>query len=129
MNWSEAQLAEYQARHRQRPAPLDDDEVPDEGLESKLQAKCLEYCKDHGFPVFHDRSRKKNTAGWPDMFIFVENGVVLVELKSADGRLRKEQKGLRQVLSWLGHPVHVCRSYVGFMRIMEEHGSHQSDVA
>lgn len=118
MNWSEAELAEWQAKQNKSPAPLDDDETPDQGLESKLQANCMKYCRDHGFPVFHDRSKKKNQPGWPDLFVFAENRVVMVELKAADGKLRKEQKHLRQVLSWLGHPVHVCRSYVGFVRVM-----------
>ena len=78
----------------------------------------MKYCRDHGLPVFHDRSRRQNQPGWPDLFVFAENRVVMVELKAADGKLRKEQKHLRQVLSWLGHTVHVCRSYAGFVRIM-----------
>ncbi len=123
MNWTEAQLAEYRAKQKQRPAPLDDDGKPDEGRESKLQAKCMKYCRDHGFPVFHDRSRRVNSPGFPDLFIFAENRVVLVELKAADGKLRKEQKHLRQVLSWLGHTVHICRSYAGFVRVMVGEGN------
>ena len=73
----------------------------------------------HGFPVFHDWSKKKNQPGWPDLFIFTENRVVLVELKAADGKLRKEQRDLKQNLSWLGHTVYVVRSYAGFIRVME----------
>lgn len=118
MRWTEDQLNEYRAKLK-KPGPMAD-ETPDDGLESKLQSKCMKYCKDCGYPVFHDRSRKKNEPGWPDLFIFMENKVKLVELKSACGKLRKEQEALRRNLMWLGHTVHVCKSYAGFIRIMEE---------
>jgi len=58
-------------------------------------------------------------AGFPDLFVFADHRVVLVELKAANGKLRKEQQELRRVLSWLGHTVHVCRSYAGFVRIIQ----------
>lgn len=119
VRWKEEQFKEYMTkRNALRDDPLE--EKPDPGMESELQTKCLRYCKEHGFPVFHDYSRKKNPAGWADLFIFAENRVVLVELKSASGKLRKEQQELRRVLAWLGHKVHVVRSYVGFVRVMME---------
>jgi hypothetical protein len=118
MNWTEDQLKEYWARIG-RIDKLGDLGTPDPGPESKLQAKCLQFCKEHGYPVFHDWSRKRNMAGWPDLTIYMKNRVALVELKAAGGRLSSEQKRLRQKLLWLGHPYHVVRSYVGFLRAIK----------
>jgi len=117
--WSEDQLSEYMCKAK-RENIFRDDEPPDPGPESKLQFKCMRFCRERGFPVFHDHSKKRNQPGWPDMIIFTKNRVVLVELKSATGKLRKDQVDLKRVLTWLGHTVHVCRSYAGFIRIMEE---------
>jgi hypothetical protein len=119
MRWTKEQLEEYKAR-MEKVSTLDIDETPDVGRESKLQAKCIRYCKERGFPVFHDYSRKRNQPGWPDLFVFVDNHVTMVELKASTGTLRKEQRELRRVLGWLGHPVHVVRSYAGFVRVMLE---------
>ena len=94
---------------------------PDPGPESELQKKCLNYCREHGFPVFHDYSREINNPGWPDLFVFADKGrVVLVELKSGKAKLRKEQDQLRRVLNWLGHTVHIVRSYRGFLKAVME---------
>jgi hypothetical protein len=116
MRFSQEQYEEYMSRVR--PQQPDAPEVPDPGPEALLQAKCMKYCREHGYPFFHDRSRGCNNAGFPDLFIFLENRVVLIELKAANGKLRKKQQDLRRTLSWLGHTVHVCRSYSGFIKII-----------
>jgi len=116
MRWSQSDLDEFRARST--PGPQGG-ETPDAGPEAKLQSKCLKYCKERGFPTFHDWSWGRNAAGWPDLFVFAKDRVVLVELKTARGKLRKEQAALKQTLEWLGHAVHVCKSYAGFIRIME----------
>ena len=124
MAFSEAWYDDYMEQYRQamevEPYPDDDPEVPDTGPEKALQAKCFHYLQDHGYPVYHDWSRKKNKAGWPDLFCFLPGGrVELIELKAAGGKLRKEQQNLKRELMYLGHRVHTVKSYKRFIQIME----------
>jgi len=115
VRWTEDQLVEYRAKNA--PLYAESPDTPDPGLESGLQQKVLEYCKEHGWPCFHDRSRKKNEPGWADNFIFLPKRlVVLIELKSETGTLRKEQKEKRLTLEFLGHHVYQARS---FRRVVE----------
>jgi len=94
-------------------------EIPDEGPEKRLQAKCLQYCQDQGYKAWHDWSRKKNKAGFPDLMIFMPEGRVrLVELKSAGRKLRKEQQEVSRHLLFLGHRVYVVRSFKRFLEVM-----------
>ena len=116
MRWNPDQLAEYMTQRQQRVGDHD----PDAGKEAKLQAKCLKYCREHGYPVFHDWSKKRNQPGWPDLFCFLPEGrVILIELKAAGGKLRKEQQALKINLSYLGHGIHVVKSYKRFLEIMK----------
>ena len=95
-------------------------DTPDKGSESELQKKCIQYCKHQGWPVFHDRSRHVNEPGWPDLTVYLPNGkTVLVELKAKAGKLRKEQKELKLRLHFLGHTVHVVKSFKKFVSILE----------
>ena len=97
-------------------------EVADKGRESKLQAKIIKWALDKGIPVFHDRSRKKNVPGWPDLTICLPEGIVLfLELKSAKGVMRPEQKHIRQQMVFLGHHHFVVKSYKGFLSIIKDH--------
>jgi len=92
--------------------------TPDEGPESKLQAKIMAWAKQKGYPIFHDRSRRKNERGWPDVFLYLPDGRhILIELKSAKGQLRPEQVKLRQQLEFLGHEYYKVRSYKQFLQI------------
>lgn len=115
--------AEYKNWELERARRVFVDEVnqtPDEGPESQLQKKIMEHCRKHGWPVFHDRSRRRNQPGWPDLFMFLpEGGVVLMELKAGNKKLRKEQKELRRVLNWLGHNVYIVRSFKRFLEVVE----------
>lgn len=96
-------------------------EIPDVGPERRLQAKCLQYCQDKTYKVWHDWSRKKNQPGWPDLMIFMPEGRVrLVELKSAGRKLRKEQQEVSRHLLFLGHRVHIVRSFKRFLEVMEK---------
>ena len=124
MAYSEGWLDDYMESFRQakeaEPFPEDDPEVPDTGPEKALQAKCLHYCQDHGYPVYHDWSRKRNQRGWMDLFIFLPEGrVELIELKGASGKLRTEQQQLHRNLMFLGHRVHVVKSFKRFLEIMK----------
>ena len=118
MRWTEKQLDEYIAELQQTRIKPDSDE-PDPGPESKLQAKCLVYCKERGYPVWHDWSRKKNQPGFPDLIIFLPEGrVTLIELKAGTAKLRMEQEALHRQMLYLGHEIHVVRSFGKFLEIL-----------
>ncbi len=127
--WTEEQLAAYRERIAKAP-PLSFNvdnshctisvvEDPDPDPESNLQEKIEKYCREHGFPFFHDRSRKKNAPGFPDLVIALKGGRTLwLELKSKGGVMSKEQKEWRLQLLALGHEHHIVKSYRGFMQII-----------
>jgi len=117
MRWTKDDLTMYLAQRQKQVAVKDD---PDQGPEKVIQVKCQKYCKTNGWPCFHDYSKKSNTPGWPDMMIFMDNGrVELIELKAAGGELRTEQQALHRQLMFLGHKVHVVKSYKRFIQIMK----------
>ena len=130
MRWTEQEWEDYADGLRQARIRKDDDpEVPDAGPENKLLAKCLKYCKEHGYLAFHDYSKKSNQRGWPDLFIFMpEKKLVLVELKSASGRLGTEQRELKRHLMYLRFEVHVVKSYKRFVEIMKGGNEHGMDA-
>lgn len=122
--WTEDQLDEYMAK-RDRISPLPsrkDLDEPDEGPESKLQAKIVKWCKDWGRPCQSNRqtarARTILTPGWPDITIIQSNSKVLfLELKSAKGRISPEQCQIKLMFMALGHEVHEVRSYKQFLTI------------
>jgi len=119
MNWTKKDIDELRGR-RAAWKDADAEDTPDPGLESGLQQKVLDYCKENGWPCFHDRSRKKNEPGWPDNFIFLPGGkIVLIELKSESGTFRKEQKEKRLILEYLGHHVFQARSFKRVVEIIQ----------
>ena len=119
--WTKEQYADYMAEHRAKFAPQSKviSGKADDGLESNLLRKALNWASEKGFPCWHDRSRGKNQAGWPDLILIMPKGrVVFVELKAAGGKLRKEQQALKRQFEFLGHYIHVCKSYKRFLEIM-----------
>lgn len=129
LRWSSEQFDEYQARRKQdgyvalsgHSGAISNKGVskPDHGREIDLQAKIERYCRDRGFYFFHDRSRKDNARGMPDLVIALRAGRVLwLELKSARGRLRPEQKQVRLMLLQLGQEWHEIRSYKQFLEVV-----------
>ena len=118
MRWSQQQLEEYQARQLKPGSPIVI--TPDEGPESKLQAKIEKYCRDAGFYYFHDYSRNVNKPGHPDLVIALYNGnTIWVELKKAKGRMSEDQKKVFQRLLYLGHDYYIITSFKQFIRIVE----------
>lgn len=118
--WTPEQLAEYMAEFNAKMAPqstIIKSDIPDPGSESKLQSKILKWAKEHGFPCWHDRSRGKNQAGWPDVILIMPSKVVFIELKAAGGKLRKEQNQLKLQFEYLGHRIHICKSFKRFLEI------------
>ena len=124
-HWTQDQYEAYIASNRAIVKEIVDPgpETPDEGPESRLQAKCIAYCKGKGWLVWHDYSRGKNEAGWPDLSIYLPGGRhILIELKAGEKGLRKEQQDLKKHLGYHGHKVHEVRSYVKFLEVVRGEG-------
>ena len=113
-------LAQKQTWNRgwKRIVPKGKDE-PDPGPESALQKKCEDWLTARGWGYFHDRSRKKNKSGLPDLIIWApECKTLQVELKAKGGRLLEEQVRFRQNIGRNGHVVHEVRSFKRFLEIV-----------
>ena len=128
-HWSEEQLDAYLTRLRGAPPGASsllrpaECETPDEGPESRLQAKIVAWCKEWGRPCLSFRQSRQArgflTPGWPDVTIVMPGGRTLfLELKAKGGRLSEEQKILRLQLMALGHQWHEIRSYRRFLEVV-----------
>lgn len=97
------------------------DEVPDPGPESDLQRKAQEWMDNKGFPWIHDRSRGKNRPGQIlDLYCFLPKGrVEIFEFKVKGNTLSDEQEKTYKNLIRNGHRVHECRSFKGFLGIVD----------
>jgi len=119
IRWTQEKLAEYLNNFGKPDIDYGINDTPDKGRESKLQKRCEDFCRRNGYPYFHDRSRKKNKAGWPDLTICLPKGrTIFVELKSEKGELRKEQKKTQQMMIFLGHEFYKVQSYKKFVEII-----------
>ena len=121
MSWTKEELQAYEVKRSKWGKDLvqECEDIPDPGPESDLQSKIFDWCRQRGYPCFHDYSRKKNMAGWPDLTIVMEGPRVLfVELKAEKGPLRKAQRDLKQVFAWLKHDYHVVRSFKRFLEVV-----------
>ena len=121
MRWSQEQFEDYLVRRRkwQPDGLVPGKHEPDPGKEARLQRKCERWLKDHGYPYFHDRSRKENKAGLPDLICFLPEGrTVIIELKAKGGRLSPEQVHTLRMLKYLKHEVYEIRSFKKFLEVM-----------
>jgi hypothetical protein len=126
MNWTEEELIAYQERQSRHKGgiPIDVNNIvpeiePDPGPEHNLQDRIEGYCRDHAIPFFHDRSRRMNTPGFPDLIIALPGGKTLwLELKSKTGRLDPDQKKWRLMLLRLNHEWYQVKSFRSFLRIV-----------
>jgi len=90
-----------------------------EEFESKLQAKCTKWLREHGIRYIHVYG-KKNRAGILDLYCFMPNAHVIVfELKSDTGRMSDEQKEWVSYLNYHGYEVHPnIRTFKKFLEII-----------
>lgn len=115
--WTIEQLNAYEARNApKQTAPADACDC-----EADLHTRILYECIGRGWLAFHGSMahRTFRTGGEPDFVILTDSGVLLVECKSATGKLSPEQM---QVAAWakrLGHTVHVVRSFTQFLTLCD----------
>ena len=119
MSWTIEQYEEWQATQNARESTFTTEDIPDIGKEAKLLRKIAKWARERGFPCWHDRSRGKNLAGWPDLTICLPGGIVLfIELKSAKGVLRSEQIQLKLQMDYLKQRYYVVKSFKRFLEIV-----------
>lgn len=66
--------------------------TPSAMSEAQFQQRILDYCELRGLLVFHDNDSRRNRAGYPDLTIVGDRGVIFAELKTDTGRLRPDQE-------------------------------------
>lgn len=124
--WTEAQYQDWKGR---REVALyrnlgEVDDTPDEGKESRLAGKISKWARIHGYPILNFRQSKKAAGfipiGWPDVCIVLPGRVIFLELKSASGRVRKQQQAVAIQFAHLGNQIHVVKSYRRFLEIVNE---------
>lgn len=113
-NWSERDVALFNAKGKGQPTP------PSSGVEkeSELHAEILAYCKSKGWIAFHGSMAHSTfrTEGEPDFVILTDGGrVLMVEAKTAKGKLSPAQQAIHAWASKLGHKIEVCRSLKDFI--------------
>ena len=106
-----AEEAKNGVREAKEPPIFEATEDP----ESDLQEAVEDWLKEQHYYFFHDRSKKANVPGFPDLIVALPRGnVIFLELKNKTGRLTACQKKVMLHLSSLGHRYLVIRSLEQF---------------
>ncbi len=108
----------------ERNASKDENDSPDPGPESVLQAKIVAHAKSKGWPCLSFRQSKKARGylepGWPDLTLCLPNGrVIFIELKGGKGVLKDKQRLMLAMMKILGHEVCIIKSFKRFLEIVE----------
>jgi hypothetical protein len=116
-NWTEADVARFNARGQPLPKPGDDAEL----VEADLHAKIFNECRRRGWIAFHGSmaDRTCRTLGEPDFVILREAGeLLMVECKSKSGKLSLEQHAMIAHAEKLGHKINVVWSFAEFLNLI-----------
>lgn len=90
--------------------------------ESGLHEQIRQECVKNGWLAFHGSMahRTYRTLGEPDWIILMPEGrLLMVECKTAKGKLTVDQAGVRLWAEKLGHKVHIVRSFEEFLEAVE----------
>lgn len=94
-------------------------------LEKELQNYIVSYCARNDWIFFRQRMDRKatSTLGQPDFIIFPgDNKTLLIECKTASGRISDVQAQLFHRFEKRGYTVHLVRSYVAFFALLKAQG-------
>lgn len=89
--------------------------------ERDLHSQIFDECRRRGWVAFHGSmsERTHRTAGEPDFIILTDDKrALLVECKTATGKLSTEQQAMIAHAAKLGHTIHVVRSMQEFLKIL-----------
>jgi len=91
-------------------------------MESKLQKDCNKWLRDKDIMFIHDEKGRgkgrRHRAGVPDIII-IKKPVIFIELKTATGKLSKEQLEYHHQLWELGFLVYTVKTIEEFIRTVE----------
>lgn len=90
-------------------------------VERDLHSQIFEECRRRGWIAFHGSmaERTHRTKGEPDFIILTDDKrALLVECKTATGKLTTEQQAMIAHARKLGHTIHVVRSMQEFSTII-----------
>jgi len=88
--------------------------------EADLHSEIFNECRRRGWIAFHGSmsERTHRTAGEPDFVILADSGrLLMVECKTATGKLSTEQQAMIAHAKKLGHTIHVVRSISEFLSL------------
>jgi hypothetical protein len=126
MRWNPDSVADYMEQYVRKMRPVEPaaSDVADDGPESRLAGRISKWAKNSGYPILNLRQSAKTKTliplGWPDVCLVLPGRVVFIELKSAGGRLRKEQHEVARQFAYLKNAIHVVRSFKRFMEIVND---------
>lgn len=116
-NWTQEQVDAHLAKFGLLASVLADEAKPNKAevqAEKELLRLCCHRLSLDGIEYLHLSPRARERIGWPDL-VFVIRGVPFaVELKTAHGTLREEQRQCLVRMQANGWRTIVCRSYEEF---------------
>lgn len=118
-NWKIADAELHNARVSGRRADVVVDCAPQ--CEADLHAQIFNECRRRGWIALHGSmsERTHRTAGEPDFIILTDDKrALMVECKTAKGKLTIEQQAMIAHAAKLGHTIHVVRSFTEFLNIL-----------
>lgn len=94
-----------------------------ESCETDLHKRIIWWC-DSQFPFvphIHARTDKRSTieVGCPDFAVFYKSQCLLIECKSAKGKMSIEQLAWMRQVNEQGFMVHVVRDFKSFLKLIE----------
>jgi len=120
LRWTQEQLDAYNAQRCTES--LDALGYPLPGAESKavaeersLQHACEAWLTERGLWWHHDRDRRGEVAGVPDLLICYSGLFIAVELKSKTGKVKPEQRDMMSAIRKSGGRTFVSRSLEEFI--------------
>lgn len=90
--------------------------------ESKLHEFIIEQCEKRGWIYLHGAMSKRThrTLGEFDFCLLANRGrVFFLECKTKDGKLTADQETMKRHGEYLGHKMHVVRSQMQFLEIVD----------
>lgn len=100
--------------------------------ENSLHDDIFDECTRRGWVAFHGSmaARTHRTLGEPDFIILADGGrTLLIECKSAKGKLSPDQQAIRVHADHLGHTIHVVRSFAEFLDVIRTAHRPQLDAS
>lgn len=118
-----AYVARNLARNARGASKLGADSQCPTGQERTLQGQIRDECTRRGWIYFTGSMVKRTfrTLGEPDFTIIASEGrTYMIECKTKTGKLTLEQLALAKQASVLGHTIHVVRSFVEFIQLVDK---------